>query len=144
MNPSLEKITRILTRRHQTITCAESCTDGLLAGALTSVVSSSRWFHQSFVTYNNKTKGDRLGMMLDTLLKCGAVNRKTVCEMARGTKTVAGADYALSVSGIAGPNGGSAVKPVGTIWFGLTTPIESLGRTALFEGDRESICNQVV
>ena len=108
MNPSLEKIARILTERRQTVTCAESCTGGLLAGALTSIAGSSQWFHQSFVTYSNKAKEDRLGVMPDTLLKHGAVSRETVYEMARGAKAVAGADYALSVSGIAGPGGGSA------------------------------------
>lgn len=144
MNPSLEKIARILTERRQTVTCAESCTGGLLAGALTSIAGSSQWFHQSFVTYSNKAKEDRLGVMPDTLLEHGAVSRETVYEMARGAKAVAGADYALSVSGIAGPGGGSAAKPVGTVWFGLATPTESLERTALFEGDRESVRNQAV
>ena len=82
--------------------------------------------------------------MPDTLLKHGAVSRETVYEMARGAKAVAGADYALSVSGIAGPGGGSAAKPVGTVWFGLATLTESLERMALFEGDRESVRNQAV
>ena len=144
MDTLLQEVTQQLAQRGETITCAESCTGGLLAGALTSIAGSSQWFHQSFVTYSNKAKEDRLGVMPDTLLKHGAVSRETVYEMARGAKAVAGADYALSVSGIAGPGGGSAAKPVGTVWFGLTTPTESLERTALFEGDRESVRNQAV
>lgn len=128
----LQTIAEHLTSRRQTVTCAESCTGGLLAGALTSLSGSSQWFHQSFVTYSNQAKQERLGVMPDTLLKHGAVSRETVYEMARGAKAVAQADYALSISGIAGPGGGSAAKPVGTVWFGLATPEGSFEQTALF------------
>jgi len=140
----LQTIAEHLTSRHQTVTCAESCTGGLLAGELTSIPGSSQWFHQSFVTYSNQAKQDRLGVMPDTLLKHGAVSRETVYEMARGAKAVAQADYALSISGIAGPGGGSAAKPVGTVWFGLTTPEGSFEQTVLFTGDREAIRAQAV
>lgn len=140
----LQTIAEHLTSRRQTVTCAESCTGGLLAGALTSVPGSSQWFHQSFVTYSNQAKQDRLGVMPDTLLKHGAVSRETVYEMARGAKAVAQADYALSISGIAGPGGGSVAKPVGTVWFGLTTPEGSFEQTVLFTGDREAIRAQAV
>lgn len=140
----LQTIAEHLTSRRQTVTCAESCTGGLLAGALTSLSGSSQWFHQSFVTYSNQAKQERLGVMPDTLLKHGAVSRETVYEMARGAKAVAQADYALSISGIAGPSGGSADKPVGTVWFGLTTPEGSFEQTVLFTGDREAIRAQAV
>lgn len=140
----LQTIAEHLTSRRQTVTCAESCTGGLLAGALTSLSGSSQWFHQSFVTYSNQAKQDRLGVMPDTLLKHGAVSRETVYEMARGAKAVAQADYALSISGIAGPGGGSAAKPVGTVWFGLATPEGSFEKTALFTGDREAVRAQAV
>ena len=140
----LQTIAEHLTSRRQTVTCAESCTGGLLAGALTSLSGSSQWFHQSFVTYSNQAKQDRLGVMPDTLLKHGAVSRETVYEMARGAKAVAQADYALSMSVIAGPSGGSAAKPVGTVWFGLATPKGSFAHTALFTGDREAVRAQAV
>ena len=140
----LQTIAEHLTSRRQTVTCAESCTGGQLAGALTSVPGSSQWFHQSFVTYSNQAKQDRLGVMPDTLLKHGAVSRETVYEMARGAKAVAQADYALSISGIAGPGGGSAAKPVGTVWFGLATPEGSFEQTVLFPGDREAVRAQSV
>lgn len=140
----LQTIAEHLTSRRQTVTCAESCTGGLLAGALTSVPGSSQWFHQSFVTYSNQAKQDRLGVMPDTLLKHGAVSRETVYEMARGAKAVAQADYALSISGIAGPGGGSAAKPVGTVWFGLATPEGSFEQTVLFPGDRKAVRAQAV
>lgn len=140
----LQTIAEHLTNRRQTVTCAESCTGGLLAGELTSIPGSSQWFHQSFVTYSNQAKQDRLGVMPDTLLKHGAVSRETVYEMARGAKAVAQADYALSISGIAGPSGGSAAKPVGTVWFGLATPEGSFEQTVLFPGDREAVRAQAV
>ena len=140
----LQTIAEHLTSRRQTVTCAESCTGGLLAGALTSLSGSSQWFHQSFVTYSNQAKQERLGVMPDTLLKHGAVSRETVYEMARGAKAVAQADYALSISGIAGPGGGSAAKPVGTVWFGLATPEGSFEHTALFRGNREAVRAQAV
>ena len=140
----LRTIAEHLTSRRQTVTCAESCTGGLLAGALTSLSGSSQWFHQSFVTYSNQAKQERLGVMPDTLLKHGAVSRETVYEMARGAKAVAQADYALSISGIAGPSGGSAAKPVGTVWFGLATPESSFEQTALFTGGREAVRAQAV
>lgn len=140
----LQTIAEHLTSHRQTVTCAESCTGGLLAGALTSIPGSSQWFHQSFVTYSNQAKQERLGVMPDTLLKHGAVSRETVYEMARGAKAVAQADYALSISGIAGPGGGSAAKPVGTVWFGLSTPEGSFEQTVLFTGDREAVRAQAV
>ena len=119
---ALQTIAEHLTRHRQTVTCAESCTGGLLAGAFTSIAGSSQWFHQSFVTYSNQA----------------------VYEMARGAKAVAQADYALSISGIAGPGGGSAAKPVGTVWFGLSTPTESLEQMQVFSGDREAVRTQAV
>ena len=141
---ALQTIAEHLTRHRQTVTCAESCTGGLLAGAFTSIAGRSQWFHQSFVTYSNQAKEERLGVMPDTLLQHGAVSRETVYEMARGAKAVAQADYALSISGIAGPGGGSAAKPVGTVWFGLSTPTESLEQMKIFSGDREAVRNQAV
>ena len=80
---ALQTIAEHLTRHRQTVTCAESCTGGLLAGAFTSIAGSSQWFHQSFVTYSNQAKEERLGVMPDTLLQHGAVSRETVYEMAR-------------------------------------------------------------
>ena len=107
---ALQIIAEHLTRRRQTVTCAESCTGGLLAGAFTSIAGSSQWFHQSFVTYSNQAKEERLGVMPDTLLQHGAVSRETVYEMARGAKAVAQADYALSISGIAAKIGRASCR----------------------------------
>lgn len=141
---ALQTIAAHLTAKRQTASCAESCTGGLLAAEFTGIAGSSQWFHQGFVTYSNRAKETALGVMPETLLQHGAVSRQTVYEMARGAKAVAGADYAVSISGIAGPGGGSEAKPVGTVWFGLSTPTQTLERTALFEGDRASIRRQAV
>lgn len=141
---ALQTIAQHLSAHRQTVTCAESCTGGLLSAAFTSVSGSSLWFHQSFVTYSNQAKANLLGVLPETLLRYGAVSRETVHEMARGAKAVAQADYALSISGIAGPTGGSKEKPVGTVWFGLATPVENITCTARFEGDRECIRQQAV
>lgn len=141
---ALQTIAQHLSAHRQTVTCAESCTGGLLSAAFTSISGSSQWFHQSFVTYSNQAKENTLGVMPETLLQHGAVSRETVYEMARGAKAVAQADYALSISGIAGPSGGSKDKPVGTVWFGLATPVEHTECTVLFEGGRESVRRQAV
>ena len=94
---ALHTIARNLTKKRQTVSCAESCTGGMLAAAFTSVAGSSQWFDQSFVTYSNKAKEDRLGVLPETLLEHGAVSRQTVYEMARGAKAVAQADYAVGI-----------------------------------------------
>ncbi|MCF7530521.1 CinA family protein [Neisseria lisongii] len=141
---ALQTVALHLSRHRQTVTCAESCTGGLLAAALTEISGSSQWFQQSFVTYSNQAKSERLGVSPATLLTHGAVSQETVREMAQGAKTLAGADYALSISGIAGPTGGCPEKPVGTVWFGLATPQTSLQCTVLFEGNRQQIRQKAV
>lgn len=141
---ALNTIARNLTMKRETVTCAESCTGGLLAAAFTSVAGSSQWFDQSFVTYSNKAKEDRLGVLPETLLEYGAVSRQTVREMARGAQIAAQADYAVGISGIAGPGGGSESKPVGTVWFGFAFPGGSCEEMRRFDGNRESVRAQAV
>lgn len=141
---ALQTLARHLSEHRQTVTCAESCSGGLLSAAFTSVAGSSLWFHQSFVTYSNQAKEKLLGVTPETLLRHGAVSRETVREMACGAKAAAQADYALSISGIAGPDGGSREKPVGTVWFGLVTPKTAIEQRVLFEGGRHSIRSQAV
>ncbi|WP_373740052.1 CinA family protein [Neisseria sp.] len=144
MNPLLPRIAAILTERGQTVSCAESCTGGLLAAAFTSLSGSSRWFHQSWVTYSNEAKRRLLGVDNATLVRHGAVSRETVREMAAGALKHSGAHVALSISGIAGPDGGTPEKPVGTVWFGLCAPDFHTEQTALFHGDREAVRKQAV
>ncbi|WP_420067389.1 nicotinamide-nucleotide amidase [Serratia ureilytica] len=122
------------------ITCAESCTGGGIAKAITDVAGSSAYFDRGFVTYSNAAKHDLLGVSEATLAAHGAVSEEVVREMAIGALRAAQADLALSVSGIAGPDGGSAEKPVGTVWFGFSSSDgRGLSRKMQFEGDRDAV-----
>jgi nicotinamide-nucleotide amidase len=127
---------------------AESCTAGWIAKAMTDVAGSSHWFDCGYVTYSNAAKVRDLGVSQQTLDTHGAVSEQTVREMARGALRVSGADVAVAVSGIAGPNGGVPGKPVGTVWFAIAckrggdVAIES--RRQLFERDREAIRRRAV
>ncbi len=96
------------------------------------------------VTYSNRAKEERLGVSPATLLEYGAVSRQTVREMARGAQIAAQADYAVGISGIAGPGGGSESKPVGTVWFGFAFPGGSCEEIRRFDGNRESVRAQAV
>lgn len=140
----LEYIAAELTTRRQTATCAESCTGGLLAATLTSIPGSSAFFERSYVTYSDHAKQQMLNVSADTLRHYGAVSEETVREMALGALIAAKSDYALSISGIAGPDGGTADKPVGTVWFGFATKQRIWAKQYHFEGDRQSVRSQAV
>lgn len=99
------------------LTIAESCTGGGIAHAITEVAGSSAWFERGFVTYSNLSKQQMLGVREATIKQHGAVSEMTVREMAEGALQHSSAQLALAVSGIAGPSGGTADKPVGTVWF---------------------------
>ena len=122
---------------------AESCTGGWIAKAMTDVASSSHWFECGYVTYSNAAKVRDLGVSQKTLDAHGAVSEATVREMAAGALRVSGADVAVSVSGIAGPDGGSVAKPVGTVWFAVASrrgdDVVVEVRRQQFAGDRESV-----
>lgn len=127
------------------VTCAESCTGGWLAKSITDIAGSSGWFDYGFVTYSNQAKQRLIGVSEETLERYGAVSAETVREMARGALLAAGADFSLSVSGIAGPGGGTEDKPVGTVWFGLSDKTGALvAREARFDGDRNAVRLQAV
>ena len=116
-----EQVGQALKARGATVTTAESCTGGWVAKTLTDIAGSSAWFERGFVTYGNEAKSQMIGVSEATLLDHGAVSEPVVVEMAIGALRAARADYAISVSGIAGPDGGSAEKPVGTVCFGIST-----------------------
>ena len=124
---------------HKTITFAESCTGGLLASMLTKVAGSSNIFDGSLVTYSNEIKHKWLGVRKETLETFGAVSEETVEEMLKGALRVAQADYAIAISGIAGPGGGTPTKPVGTVVVGARSKERELIRTMHFKGDRNYI-----
>lgn len=123
---------------------AESCTGGLVAGAVTAIPGSSAIFTHGFVTYANEAKTQMLGVPAPLLAAHGAVSPQVARAMAEGARARAGVDYAVSTTGIAGPDGGSAEKPVGTVWFGLAGPAGSIAHHRLFHGNREEIRAQAV
>lgn len=131
-----------LHQRAATLTTAESCTGGWIAKVITDVAGSSAWFNRGFVTYSNQAKQDLVGVQAATLAQWGAVSEAVVTEMARGALVTARADFAISVSGIAGPDGGSEEKPVGTVWFGFTSANKVITRLQYFAGDRERVRRQ--
>jgi nicotinamide-nucleotide amidase len=132
----------LLTRRLRLVT-AESCTGGLLAKTLTDIPGSSQWFECGYVTYSNAAKMRDLAVAPRTLAEHGAVSEPAAREMAAGALHVAGADLAVAVTGIAGPDGGDPEKPVGTVWFGTCirrgAGVELAAARAHFAGDRQAV-----
>ncbi|EMY61083.1 nicotinamide-nucleotide amidohydrolase family protein [Leptospira terpstrae] len=123
-----------------TIAVGESCTGGLLGKKLTDTAGSSSYFLGGFLTYSNKMKESLLGVSSETLQQFGAVSKETAEAMAKGIFEKTNADYCISITGIAGPDGGTELKPVGTVWIGLKTPDGSIQtHSYLFPGNREGI-----
>jgi nicotinamide-nucleotide amidase len=133
---------RLLSHGARVVT-AESCTGGWLSKCLTDVAGSSDWVECGFVTYSNAAKMRDLGVAAETLRRHGAVSEAVVREMAQGALRVSGAQVAASISGVAGPTGGTPEKPVGTVWFGIA--VQQGGSILItahgehFGGDREAI-----
>jgi nicotinamide-nucleotide amidase len=126
------------------LTGAESCTGGLIAATITSVSGSSSWFDRGFVTYSNEAKMTMLGVKRRTLDAHGAVSEETAREMAAGALANSNATIAFSVTGVAGPTGGSPKKPVGMVCFGFATKNETRTTTQHFQGDRAAVREQSV
>lgn len=134
---NLENIIKtLLLERNQTLTTAESCTGGYLAHKITSVPGVSKVFPGSFVTYDYWVKTDILGVKKETLEKFGAVSKEVVLEMAAAAQSKLKTDYAIALSGIAGPDGGLPDKPVGTVWIAWATPTTIIAKRFAFPGDR--------
>ena len=138
MPTSLEiQVGRLLHERGLKLVLAESCTGGLLGSRITDVPGSSEYFLGGVVAYAYQAKADLLGVSWDTLNSKGAVSRETVLEMARGIRERMKAGIAVSVSGVAGPGGGTPDKPVGTTWIGLAAEDGEWANIFHFSGDRE-------
>ena len=138
MPNSLEsQIGQLLHERGLKLVLAESCTGGLLGSRITDVPGSSEYFLGGVVAYAYEAKADLLGVSWETLNTRGAVSRETVLEMARGIRNLMKAHIAVSVSGIAGPGGGTPEKPVGTTWIGLVAEDRELAKVFQFSEDRE-------
>jgi len=134
---TLEEIVgELLRERNETVTTVESCTGGAVAAIITSISGASDYLNGSFVTYSNEAKQKLVGVKAATLENHGAVSQQTVEEMAIGGKKAMNATYAIALSGIAGPNGGSDEKPVGTVWIAVAGPNRVFSKRFLFENDR--------
>lgn len=134
-----------LTATSARIAIAESCTGGWIAKVLTDLPGSSAWFGYGFVTYSNEAKAALLGVSKETLAGQGAVSEDVAEQMATGARLASGAEIAVAVTGIAGPGGGSADKPVGTVCFAWAGPgVQLASATQHFSGDREAIRRQSV
>lgn len=124
---------------------AESCTGGWVAKAITDIDGSSAWFERGFVTYTNDSKVEMLGVRPTTLDMWGAVSEATVREMCEGSLRHSGGDVSIAVSGIAGPSGGTAEKPVGMVWFAWACKgHETQALMRQFNGDRDAVRRQSV
>jgi nicotinamide-nucleotide amidase len=147
MSELAAKLGAALLQRGFMIATAESCTGGLVAAAITSVAGSSDWFDRGFVTYCNQAKHDMLGVPLELIEQHGAVSEEVARAMAEGALTCSHARVALSITGIAGPGGGSDAKPVGLVWHGFAVPrhdaapaLHSISKH--YAGDRAAIRSQ--
>lgn len=133
-----------LKQRGWMLALAESCTGGMAAQAVTAIPGSSGWFERGFVTYSNASKIEMLGVSPQTLEEHGAVSEAVVLEMARGAVSHSHAQVSAAISGIAGPDGGTLEKPVGTVCFAWATGKYASSATMRFEGERESVRRQAV
>lgn len=132
-------IGRILKGRGQTVGVAESCTGGFLASLFTSQPGSSAYFYGGIISYDNSVKINTLGVEKEVIEKYGAVSQECVEQMAAGAKRVLGTDYAIATTGIAGPDGGTPDKPVGTVWVAIATPDGVKSTKFNFNGTRRNI-----
>ena len=128
-----------MLKRQWMLATAESCTGGLIAGACTDLAGSSAWFERGFVTYSNAAKTEMLGVEAALIDTHGAVSEPVVRAMVQGALQHSNAQVAVAVTGVAGPTGGSAEKPVGTVWFGWTTPAGVHSEVQHFGGDRAAV-----
>jgi PncC family amidohydrolase len=139
-----ENLVALYAARSLTCATAESCTGGGVGSAITAVAGSSAVFAGGVISYANSVKRDVLGVDSSTLETFGAVSAETAAQMALGARRLTGSDYAVSVTGIAGPGGGSELKPVGLVWFGLAGRDGVRTEKALFSGDRAQVRAQAV
>ena len=144
MGKLARRLGRLLKKRRQKLVTAESCTGGWAAQAVTAIAGSSDWFERGFVTYSNAAKQELLRVRRGTLRKHGAVSEETAREMALGALARSRASVAVSVTGVAGPGGGSRDKPVGMVCFGWAQGRRLRSETRKFNGNRESVRRQSV
>jgi nicotinamide-nucleotide amidase len=137
--PVCEALADALRQRGQRLVTAESCTGGLIAAACTALAGSSDWLERGVVTYSNAAKTELLGVPAELIAQHGAVSEAVVRAMTAGALRTSGADWAVAVTGVAGPAGGSVHKPVGTVWIGWQGPGHAHAEGCHFEGDRAAV-----
>jgi nicotinamide-nucleotide amidase len=140
----IEEIGKILVSRGQTLALAESCTGGKISARIVTNAGVSTYYLGSVIAYANSIKEDVLGVSPNLLRAVGAVSAPVALDMARGAQALTGATWTLSVTGIAGPTGGTDDKPVGTVWFGLVGPGIERAEHKLFQGARAQIQEDAV
>lgn len=134
----------LLLTRSRMVT-AESCTGGWVGHVITSVAGSSRWYDRGFITYSNASKREMLGVSAGVIARYGAVSEQTARAMAEGALEYSQAQFALSITGIAGPGGGSDEKPVGLVWFAWAGKnLKTISQYSRFAGDRQAVQRQAV
>jgi len=144
MDDLAKRIGQRLKGANAVLVTAESCTGGWVAQVITSVAGSSAWFDRGFITYSNAAKRELLGVRAETLAQHGAVSEETAREMALGALARSQGSVAVSVTGVAGPAGGTKEKPVGTVCFAWARTDGVHAETRRFSGDRESVRKQSV
>jgi len=142
-----KEVAKLLIARGWTLALAESCTGGLVSAALTNLAGSSDWFERGYITYSNQAKTECLDVAAETIKSFGAVSEQVAKAMSEGAQKNAGVNVSFSITGIAGPAGGSIEKPVGTVCFGWTIQQENLVgiticKTMQFSGDRQAVREQ--
>ena len=142
-----KEVAKLLIARGWTLALAESCTGGLVCAALTDLAGSSDWFERGYITYSNQAKTECLDVAAETIKSFGAVSEQVAKAMSEGAQKNAGVNISVSITGIAGPAGGSIQKPVGTVCFGWTIQKENLAaiticKTMQFSGDRQAVREQ--
>ena len=140
----LAHLSGLLLAQGRFLATAESCTGGMIAAACTDLAGSSAWFERGFVTYSNAAKTELLGVDAALIAQHGAVSEVVARAMAFGAVRHSQAQVAVAVTGVAGPTGGSADKPVGTVWFGFALPGQLVSEVRLFSGDRAAVRGQTV
>lgn len=139
-----ESVARLLFQSKKTVAVAESCTAGLLGHTLTGVSGSSAYFIAGIIAYSNKAKIKLLRVSPLTLARKGAVSQETALAMAKNVRTLCQTDIGIATTGIAGPTGGSAQKPVGTVYIAIASPRRQYARRFRFKGSRSQIKNKTV
>jgi nicotinamide-nucleotide amidase len=141
-NDLTKTLAQILLSRDWTVSLAESCTGGLVCATLTELAGSSEWFERGYITYSNAAKAECLDVPPQLIESHGAVSEDVAKAMAEGARINSGSNVAISITGVAGPTGGSAEKPVGTVCFGWANENQTLTKTMHFDGDRQMIRQQ--